>query len=80
MLSADLSPEERRSWATQLETWQNDISDYGVDDALAAAYQATLQGWDYPPLLRVLEGNITKQRAWDGEVPVCAHELATGPT
>jgi uncharacterized Zn finger protein len=76
LLSADLSPEERRSWATQLETWQNDLSDYGVDDALAAAYQAALQGWDYPPLLRVLEGNITKQRAWDGEVPVCAHELA----
>ncbi len=76
LLSADLSPEERGLWADQLYTWQDDISDYGVDDALAAAHQAALQGWDYPPLQRVLQGNITQQRAWDGEVPVCANDLA----
>ncbi len=75
LLSADLLPEERGLWADQLYTWQDDISDYGVDNALTAAHQAALQGWDYPPLQRVLQGNITKQRAWDGEVPLCADEL-----
>jgi uncharacterized Zn finger protein len=76
LLSADLSNEERRSWAALLEIWQNDISDYGVDDALTAACQAALQGWDYPPLQRVLQGSNTKQRAWNGEVPECADKLA----
>ncbi len=76
LLSADLSPKERKFWTGKLETWQNDIGDYGVDDALAAACQAARQGWDYPPLQRVLEGNIAQQRAWDDEVPVGADELA----
>ncbi len=76
LLSADLSNEERRSWAAQLETWQNDISDYGVDDAFTAACQAALQGWDYLPLQRILQGSPTKQRAWNSEVLECADKLA----
>ncbi len=76
LLSADLSYEERRSWTAQLEAWQNDIGNYGIDDALTAACQAALQGWDYPPLQCVLQGSATKQRAWYGEVPGCADELA----
>lgn len=75
LLSADLSHEERRSWAVQLETWQKDIGDYGVDDALTGACQAALQGWDYPPLQRVLQGSDTKQKGND-EVPEYADELA----
>lgn len=76
LLSADLSREECRSWAEQLESWQSEIGDYGVDDALTAACQAALQGWDYPPLQRILQGNVTNQRAWDDEVPECADKLA----
>ncbi len=76
LLSADLSRKERESWAAQLDTWQQELDDYGVDDVFAAPHEAAIQGWDYPPLRRVLQGNITEKGAWSGEAPDYADELA----
>jgi len=49
--------------------WQAELDDYGVDEAFDAPQTAALDGWDYPPLKRVLQGTITEQGAWDGEPP-----------
>jgi uncharacterized Zn finger protein len=76
MLTADLTAEERQSWAKKLARWQNDVDDYGVDEAFEAALAAAEQGWEYPPLLRVLQGEITDKGAWEEEAPVYADELA----
>ncbi|UCC64258.1 MAG: hypothetical protein JSV36_04170 [Anaerolineae bacterium] len=54
-LAADLSPAEREGWAVKLTRWQDEISDYGVDNVFDAAQAALLHGWDYPPLQRVLQ-------------------------
>jgi uncharacterized Zn finger protein len=76
ILSADLSREERQAWAKKLTGWQNEIEDYGVE-GFDAAIAAAEQGWDYPPLQRVLQGHITHQGAWDDEeAPWYADELA----
>ena len=75
-LVADLSPSERELWAHKLTRWQGEISDYGLDDVFDAAQAAVLQGWDYPPLQRVLRGEITKLGAWEDEAPWFADELA----
>ncbi|MBI2940015.1 MAG: SWIM zinc finger domain-containing protein [Chloroflexi bacterium] len=56
ILNADLSRAEREEWREKLEGWQADVGDYGVDDCFLAAIAAAKQGWDYPPLLRVLRG------------------------
>jgi len=69
LLSADLLPKERKVWANKLETWQQEIDDYGVDDVFAAAHEAALRGWDDPQLQRVLQGTHTENDTWDGEVP-----------
>ena len=63
ILSADLTREEREEWADQFAAWQEELNDYGVDEAFDAAETAALDGWDYPPLQRVLQGIITEQRA-----------------
>jgi uncharacterized Zn finger protein len=76
MLTADLSPKERQSWAKKLAQWQHEVDDYGVDEAFEAALVAAEQGWDYPPLVRVLQGEITDKGAWEEEAPVYADELA----
>ena len=76
LLTADLNPREREMWANRLTEWLGELSDYGLEDVFAAAQAAALQGWDYPPLQRVLQGEITQQGAWEGEAPWYADELA----
>ncbi len=76
LLSADMPDKERKSWAAKLDSWQQGLDDYGVDDVFAAAQAAATQGWDYPPLKRVLQGTITEKGAWAGEAPAYADELA----
>jgi uncharacterized Zn finger protein len=75
LLTADLSAKERRAWISKLEAWQAELGDYGVDDAFGPALSAAEQGWDYPPLQRVLRGEITEQGAWEGDAPDWADEL-----
>ncbi|HYB01400.1 MAG TPA: hypothetical protein VED37_14370 [Ktedonobacteraceae bacterium] len=75
ILSADLTREEREQWADQFAAWQEDLDDYGVDEVFDAPQTAALDGWDYPPLQRVLQGTITAQGAWDGEPPYYADDL-----
>ena len=76
LLTAELSPTERRSWAGKLEAWAQEVGDYGVDEAFDAAIAAAEQGWDDPALQRVLRGEITEQGAWDEEAPYYADDLA----
>jgi uncharacterized Zn finger protein len=75
-LTADLSPDERRAWADKLAKWQREVDDYGIDEVFGAAMAAAEHGWDHPPLLRVLQGEITETGAWEGEAPWYADDLA----
>jgi uncharacterized Zn finger protein len=75
LLSADLTSQERKLWAKRLTNWQEGLDDYGVDEAFAGAAAAARDGWDSPPLKRVLAGTITEQGAWKGEPPLYADEL-----
>lgn len=69
MLFADLGQ--------KLTEWQGEIDDYGIDGAFDVAIAAAEQGWDYPPLQKVLQdGEITEKGAWEGEAPWYADELA----
>ncbi len=77
LLTADLPPDECQTWAGRLTRWQDEIDDYGIEDAFSAAQAAALQGWDYPPLRRVLEGGeITPLGDWEGEASWYADDLA----
>jgi hypothetical protein len=51
------------------------VDDYGVDEAFEPAMAAAEQGWDYPPLVQVLQGEITERGAWEKEAPSYADAL-----
>jgi uncharacterized Zn finger protein len=76
LLSADLSPAERESWAAKLSDWQAEIDDYGIDEGFDVAIGAAELGWDHPPLQQAMAGQITELGAWDDEAPWYADELA----
>jgi uncharacterized Zn finger protein len=66
---------QRRQWQKELEDWQKEVDDYGAE-GFEMSLAALEQGWDYPPLHEVLQGNVTERGAWEGEVPDFADDLA----
>jgi len=78
LLSMDLTLVERRDWTEKLAEWRGQADDYGAGSGLLVAQDALKQGWDYPPLQRVLRGEITEAGAWEQgeEPPAYADELA----
>ncbi|MEH1839986.1 MAG: SWIM zinc finger domain-containing protein [Nostoc sp.] len=71
ILSAELTPEEKVDIQINLEAWQDE---WNVDFSMIM--EALRQGWDYSPLVQVLEGNITQRGAWEEYVPDYADDLA----
>lgn len=52
----DLTPDEKEDWSAKLDVWWGELRDYGTGGTFGAAFRAVEQGWSYPPLVRVLEG------------------------
>jgi len=71
ILTAELTPEEKVDIQVNLEVWQDE---WDVDFGLSL--EALRQGWDYPPLVQVLKGNISERGAWEATVPDYADDLA----
>jgi uncharacterized Zn finger protein len=71
ILTAEITPERQIQLRSQLQRWQQDL---GCE--LSMSLEALQQGWNYPPLQRVLQGEITHLGAWEGEQPDFADDLA----
>ena len=76
ILVADLTLAERMELAEKMDDWESKLDQYYSEDAFSAPQAAAIQGWDHPPLQRVLEGKITKLGAWEDEAPWFADDLA----
>ncbi len=71
ILTAELSEEEKVDVQINLEAWQDEWSaDFGL------ALKALREGWNYPPLVQVLQGNITQTGAWEEIASDYAESLA----
>jgi uncharacterized Zn finger protein len=72
LLSAELTPREREKWSGKLDEWWEELEMYAGGEAFEAALMAVEQGWDHPPLLRVLEGGVPEQEEeyYDGDLTV----------
>ncbi|MEM9807240.1 MAG: SWIM zinc finger domain-containing protein, partial [Cyanobacteria bacterium P01_D01_bin.56] len=70
LLSTDLTEDEALEWQEKLEGLQDSLCGFSM------ALEALRQGWDYPPLLKVLQGEISTSGAWVGEAPSWADEFS----
>ncbi len=75
-LTADLTPTETKIWTAKLAEWQEEVEDYGIEEYFDAAQAAALQGWDYPPLQRILKGETPDEEESDFGPTWHADELA----
>lgn len=75
ILSTELSDRDYQQWQRDLKHWQKEVDDYGVD-SFSMSLTALEQGWDYPPLQRILQGEITERDAWEEDAPDFADDLA----
>ena len=71
ILSADITAAEKVDLQVNLEYWRSGWGEY-----FEMAIATLEQGWEYPPLKQVLQGNITASGAWEGEAPDYADDLA----
>ncbi|MCB0078394.1 MAG: SWIM zinc finger domain-containing protein [Anaerolineales bacterium] len=74
LLRAELDENERQEWAAYLDDKADSILG---GDSFQLAVTAAKQGWDYPPLVGAMGGDITALGAWeDDDVPHYAEALA----
>jgi uncharacterized Zn finger protein len=76
ILDPDLSEDEREEWGEKIAGWRDNAEDLGAGEAFDLALAAAEQGWEYPPLRRVLQGEIGERGAWEREAPDYADTLA----
>lgn len=71
ILTAELSEEEKVDIQVNLEAWQDEWdADFGLP------LEALHQGWDYPPLLQIFQGQINQRGAWEEVAPDYADSVA----
>ncbi|MFO7641723.1 MAG: SWIM zinc finger family protein [Candidatus Competibacteraceae bacterium] len=71
ILSTEWTSTEKTALQKHLTDWQDELG-----GSFAMSREALRQGWDDPPLQRVLQGQITESGAWDREAPDFADDLA----
>jgi uncharacterized Zn finger protein len=71
ILTAELPAISQQRLQSNLEAWQDQL-----DGEFIMSFIAIEQGWHSPLLVQVLQGSITEQGIWPGEVPKFADELA----
>src|SRR5581483_9150670 len=75
LLRVDLTTKERQRWAKQVTVWQTRLTSVSIRAAFDAPQAALRQGWEYPPLQRILQGESLEQGTWEGEIPPYAQML-----
>lgn len=71
ILCAEFTEKQQIELQENLINWQDEW-----DANFGMSLEALRQGWDYPPLQLVLQGNISERGAWEGEAPDYADALA----
>lgn len=61
LLRIDPARRERENWRERLESWRDELADYGCEQGFLTACRAVSEGWDDPELGRVLEGEASQE-------------------
>jgi uncharacterized Zn finger protein len=71
----DLTPSEQEDYSAKLDVWWGELRDYDAGETFGAAFRAVEQGWSYPPLVRVLEGEASDEEVFERYDPLIVARL-----
>lgn len=71
----DLTSREQEDYRAKLDVWWGELRDYDAGDSFGAAFRAAEQGWSYPPLVRVLEGEASDEEVFERYDPLIVARL-----
>ena len=75
LLTADLSGAERADWEERLWAWEQEMGGYTHHPPYSVALEAAQRGWEFEPVQRAMEGDLTDADLWEGDPPWYAEEI-----
>jgi len=69
LLTADLPEAERADWEDRLWGWEQEMGGYTHQPPYSVALEAAQRGWDFEPVQRAMDGDITHADLWEGDPP-----------
>lgn len=78
LLTASLSEAERADWEERLWSWEQEMGGYTHQPPYSVALEAAQRGWDFEPVQRAMDGDISYAELWEGDPPWYAEEFVRG--
>jgi uncharacterized Zn finger protein len=75
LLTADLSEGDRADWEDRLWAWEQEMGSYTHQPPYSVALEAAQRGWDFEPVQRAMDGDITHADLWEGDPPWYAEDF-----
>jgi len=75
LLTADLPEAERADWEKRLWAWEQEMGSYTHQPPYSVALEAAQRGWDFEPVQRAMDGDITHVDLWEGDPPWYAEDF-----
>jgi len=75
LLTADLAEGERADWEERLWSWEQEMGRYTDRPPYSVALEAAQRGWDFEPVQRAMQGDISYADLWEGDPPWFAEDF-----
>ena len=75
LLMATLSEAERADWEERLWRWEQEMGRYTDRPPYSVALEAVQRGWDFEPVQRAMDGDISYADCWEGDPPWYAEDF-----
>jgi uncharacterized Zn finger protein len=75
LLTADLSGPERADWEDRLWAWEQEMGGYTHQPLYSVALEAVQRGWEFEPVQRAMEGDLSDADLWEGDPPWYAEDV-----
>src|SRR5699024_9647966 len=69
LFTADLSGPERADWEDRLWAWEQEMGGYTHQPPYSVALEAVQRGWEFEPVQRGMEGDLSDADLWEGDPP-----------